>query len=39
MQYKYKLYENIFKILIQRNILSTDPNEKIKLIYYDKFKA
>ena len=40
MYYNYKLDENIFKTLIQRNILSTDPNKKIKLIiYYNKFKT
>ena len=38
--YNYKLDEDIFKTLIQRNTLPTDPNKKIKLIiYYDKFKT
>ena len=27
------------KMLIKRNILPTDPNKKIKLIYYNKFKT
>ena len=40
MHYNYKLDEKILKTLIQRNILSTDPNKKIKLIiYYNKFKT
>ena len=40
MHYNYKSDEKISKILIHRNILSTDPNEKIKLtIYYNKFKT
>ena len=40
MQCKYRLDENILKTLIQRNILPTDPNKKIKLItYYNKFKT
>ena len=40
MHYSYKLDENILKTLIQRNILPTDPNKKIKLIiYYNKFKT
>ena len=40
MHYNYKLDENILKTLIQRNILPTDPNEKLKLIIYnDKFKT
>ena len=30
MLYNYKLDENIFKMLIQRNITPTDPNKKIK---------
>ena len=36
MHYNYKLDENILKTLIQRNILPTDPNEKIN---YNKFKT
>ena len=40
MRYNYKLDENIFKMLIKRNILPTDPNKKIKfIIYYNKFKT
>ena len=40
MHYNYKLDQNILKTLIQRNILPTDPNKKIKLIiYHDKFKT
>ena len=40
MNYNYKLDENILKTLIQRNIHSTEPNKKIKLIlYYNKFKT
>ena len=39
MHYNYKLDENILKTLIQRNMLPPDPNNKIKLIYYDKFKT
>ena len=40
MHYNDKLDENIFKMLIQRNILLTDPNKKIKLnIYYNKSKT
>ena len=32
--------EKIFKTLIHRNILPTDPNKKLKLTtYYDKFKT
>ena len=39
MHYNYKLDENIFKMLIKRNILPTDSNKNIKLIiYYKKFK-
>ena len=30
MHYIYELEENIFKTLIQRNILSTGPNKKSK---------
>ena len=37
MHYNYKLDENILKTLIQRNILTTDPNKLI--IYYNKFKT
>ena len=40
MHYNYKLDENILKTMIKRNILPTDPNEKMKLIiYYNKFKT
>ena len=40
MHSDYELVENILKTLIQRNILLTDPNKKIKLIiYYNKFKT
>ena len=40
MHYNYELNENILKTLIQRNILPTDPNKKIKpIIYYNKFKT
>ena len=40
MHYNYKVYKNIFKMLIQRNILPTDPYKKIKLIiYYNRFKT
>ena len=40
MQYNYKWDENILKTLIQRNMLPTDPNKRIKfIIYYDKFKT
>ena len=35
MHYNYKLGENIFKMMTERNILSTDPKKKkIKLIIY-----
>ena len=38
--YNHKLDENILKTLIQRNILPTGPNKKMKLIIYnDKFKT
>ena len=40
MHYSYKSDENILKSLIERNILLTDPDKKIKLIiYYNKFKT
>ena len=39
MHYNYKLDENIFKMLIQKNILPIDPNKKVKLIFYNKFKT
>ena len=39
MHDNYKSDEKILKTLIQRNILPTDPNQKIKLIYYNKFKT
>ena len=39
MHYNYKSDEKILKTLIHRNILPTDPNKKIKLIYYNKFKT
>ena len=40
MHYNYKFDENILKTLIHRNILPTEPNEKIKLIiFYDRFKT
>ena len=38
MHYNYKSDEKILKTLIYKNILPTDPNKKIKLIYY-KFKT
>ena len=38
MHDNYKSDEKILKTLIHRNILPTDPNKKIKLIYYNKFK-
>ena len=39
MPYNYELDESIFKELIQRNIFPTDPNKKVKLIYYKHFKT
>ena len=40
MHYNFKSDEKILKILIHRNILPTDPNDKMKLIiYYNKFEA
>ena len=33
MHYNYKSDEKIFKTLIHKNILPTDPNKKIKLLY------
>ena len=40
MHNNYKSDEKIFKTLIHRNILPTDPNKEIKLIiYYNKFKT
>ena len=40
MHYNYKSDEKILKTLIHKNILSTVPNKKIKLIiYYNKFKT
>ena len=39
MHYNYKSDEKILKTLIHRNILPTEPNKKIKLIYYNKFKT
>ena len=40
MHYNYKSDEKIWKTLIHKNILPTDPNKKIKLfIYYNKFKT
>ena len=39
MHYNYKSDEKILKTLIHKNILPTDPNKKIKLIYYNKFKT
>ena len=39
MHYNYKSDEKILKTLIHRNILPTDPNKKIKLIIYYKFKT
>ena len=40
MHYNYNIDENILKTLIQRNILPSDPDKKIKLIiYYNKFKT
>ena len=39
MHYNYKLDEDIFKKLIQRITLPTEPNKKIKLMYYNKFKT
>ena len=38
--YNYKSDEKILKTLIHRNILTTDPNKKIKLIiYYNRFET
>ena len=35
----YKIDEHILKNLIQKNVLSTDPTKKVRLIiYYNKFK-
>ena len=31
--------ENTLKTSIKRNILPTDPNKKVKLIHYNKFKT
>ena len=39
MHYNYKSDEKILKTLIHRNILPTDPNKKIKLNIYYKFKT
>ena len=39
MHYNYKSDEKILKTLIHRNILPTDPNKKIKLVIYYKFKT
>ncbi len=39
MHYNYKSDEKILKTSIHRNILPTDPNKKINLIYYKKFKT
>ena len=40
MHYNYKLHENILNTLIQRNILPTNPNKKIKfIIYYNRYKT
>ena len=39
MHYNYKSDEKIMKTLIHKNMLPTDPNKKIKLIYYNKFKT
>ena len=40
MHSNYRSEEKILKTLIHRNILPTDPNEKIKLIiYYNKSKT
>ena len=39
MHYNYKSDETILKTLIHKNILPTDPNKKIKLIIYYKFKT
>ena len=39
MHYNYKSDEKILKTLIHRNLLPTDPNKKIKLIIYYKFKT
>ena len=36
----YKIYEQILKNLIQKNVLPTDPTKKVRLIiYYNKFKT
>ena len=35
MHCNYKLDENIFKTLIQKSVLPTDPNKKIKFIIYE----
>ena len=40
MRYNYKSDEKIWKTVIHRNILPTEPNKKIKLIiYYNKSKT
>ena len=39
MHYNYKSDKKILKTLIHRNILPTDPDKRIKLIYYNKFKT
>ena len=40
MYSNYRLDEDILKTLIKRNILSADPNKKVKLlIYNNKFKT
>ena len=39
MHCNHKSDEKILKTLIDRNILPTDPNKKIKLIYYNKSKT
>ena len=40
MHNNYKSDEKVLKTLIHRNIISTDPNKKIKLMmYYNKFKT
>ena len=39
MHYNYKSDEKILKTSIHRNILPTDPNKQIKLIYDNKFKT
>ena len=39
MHYNYKSDEKILKTLIYRNILPTDSNKKIEIIYHNEFKT